>query len=126
MTIENGTAIVLAYVLASMGVIIAFLLAVRDRMVHRTAARAPLRTAWRGITYQAARRSSLDHARADRPRACRTAATTEDRQLPFRMDAEWTDAARFQTVNGGVKPSDAPRSIAQQSASVGLFRGWRS
>jgi hypothetical protein len=37
-----------------------------------------------------------------------------------------TDAARFQTLNGGVKPSDAPRSIAQQSASVGLFRGWRS
>jgi hypothetical protein len=36
------------------------------------------------------------------------------------------DAARFQTLNGGVKPSDAPRSIAQQSASVGLFRRWRS
>jgi hypothetical protein len=33
------------------------------------------------------------------------------------------DAARFQTLNGGVKPSDAPRSSAQQSASVGLFRG---
>jgi len=26
------------------------------------------------------------------------------------------------SLNGGVKPSDAPRSIAQQSASVGLFR----
>jgi hypothetical protein len=37
-----------------------------------------------------------------------------------------TDAACFQTLNGGVKPSDAPRSIAQQSASVGLFHGWRS
>jgi hypothetical protein len=37
MTIEGGTAIVLAYVLVSMGVIIAFLLArVRDRTVHLT------------------------------------------------------------------------------------------
>src|SRR5262249_18608940 len=32
----------------------------------------------------------------------------------------------FRPSTGGVKPSDAPRSIAQQSASVGLFRGWRS
>src|SRR5262252_6657817 len=32
----------------------------------------------------------------------------------------------FRPSTGGVKPSDAPRSIAQQSASVGLFRGRRS
>jgi hypothetical protein len=50
-----------------------------------TAARAPPRTAWRGVTYQSARRSSLDHARADRPRACRTAATTEGRTMPERI-----------------------------------------
>jgi len=41
MIVEDGTAIVLAYVLVSIGVIIAFLLRVCDRMVHRSAARAP-------------------------------------------------------------------------------------
>jgi len=32
-----------------------------------------------------------------------------------------TDAARFQTLNGGVKPSDAPRSIAQPKRERGAF-----
>ena len=42
MTVEGGTAIVLAYVLVSVGVIIAFLLAAFViGMVHRSAARAP-------------------------------------------------------------------------------------
>ena len=49
MTIEGSTAIVLAYVLVSMGVIIAFLLAV----FHRSAAPAPPRTARRTVTYEA-------------------------------------------------------------------------
>jgi len=50
MTIEDGTAIVLAYVLVCMGVIIAFRGRVHDRMVHRTAARALPRTARRRVT----------------------------------------------------------------------------
>ena len=53
MTIENGTAIVLAYVLVSMGVIIAFLLAAFVIGWFRSAARAPLRTARRRVTYRA-------------------------------------------------------------------------
>jgi hypothetical protein len=52
MTIEGGTApIVLAYVLVSMGVIIASVGRVRDRMVRRSAARAPPRPARRRVTY---------------------------------------------------------------------------
>ena len=41
----DATAIVVAYVLVSIGVIIAFLLALRGRMVHRSAAPAPPRRA---------------------------------------------------------------------------------
>jgi hypothetical protein len=50
MNIDSGTAIVLVYVLVSMGVIIASLLArAGDRMVHRSPARAPQQAngAWR-------------------------------------------------------------------------------
>jgi len=55
MTIEGGTAIVLAYVLVSMGVIIAFLLAVLvNRTVHRSAAPARQRTARRRVSYRVA------------------------------------------------------------------------
>jgi len=50
MTIQDGTAIVLAYVFVSMGVIIAFRGRVGDRMVHRLAAPAPPRTARRRVT----------------------------------------------------------------------------
>jgi hypothetical protein len=52
MTIEGGTAIVLTYVLVSMGVIIAFLLAAF--VTHWSAASAPPRTERRRVTYRAA------------------------------------------------------------------------
>jgi hypothetical protein len=32
-----------------------------------------------------------------------------------------TDAARFQTLNGGVKPSDAPRSMRSKARAWGFF-----
>jgi len=48
----DATAIVVAYVLVSIGVIIAFLLALRGRMVHRSAAPAPPRTARGRATYR--------------------------------------------------------------------------
>src|SRR5262245_35562166 len=61
MTIENGTAIVLAYVLVSMGVIIAFLLAafVIGWFIG-SAASAPPRTARRRVTYWAVGTLHLD------------------------------------------------------------------
>ena len=54
MTIENGTAIVVAYVLVSMRDHRVPVSRVHDRMVHWSAAPAPPRTARRRVTYRAA------------------------------------------------------------------------
>jgi hypothetical protein len=62
MAIENGSEFVLAYLLVSIGVLVAFVGAVSWSMVHRSAARAPPRgTARRTVTYQGALACGADH-----------------------------------------------------------------